>query len=132
MSAGRGLTDKQQLFCYEYVKCNFNAPVAYRKAYPNIKTDGAASAAATRLLKNVNVKKEIERIKQKVETKVLVTVEDVIRGIQHTIERALEVDQHSAVMKGYDLLGKHLAMYTEKQKVEHTNIPDKVQIEIVD
>lgn len=56
-----GLTAKQQLFCCIYIRC-FNATKAYQKAY------GAdyytAMSAGSRMLRNVKVKEEIQRMKQ--------------------------------------------------------------------
>ena len=55
------LTDKQRLFCCLYIKC-FNATKAYQKAY---KCDYmTALSAGPRLLGNVRVKEEIQRLKQ--------------------------------------------------------------------
>lgn len=55
------LTDKQRLFCCFYVRC-FNATKAYQKAYKvGIET---AMAAGPRMLGNVRVKNEIQKLKQ--------------------------------------------------------------------
>ena len=55
------LTDKQRLFCTYYTRC-FNATKAYQKAYG---VDYyTASAAGSRMLTNVKIKKEIFRLKQ--------------------------------------------------------------------
>lgn len=55
------LTDKQQLFCMYYLKY-FNATKAYQKAY---ECDYfTASASGSRMLGNVNIKSEIERLKK--------------------------------------------------------------------
>ncbi len=55
------LTEKQQLFCISYVRC-FNATKAYQKAYG---VDYAVAAVSgSRLLGNVKIKEEIQRLKQ--------------------------------------------------------------------
>ena len=55
------LTDKQRLFCVYYVRC-FNATKAYKKAYEcDYRT---ACGHGYELLKNVEIKKEILRLKQ--------------------------------------------------------------------
>lgn len=55
------LTEKQQLFCICYVRC-FNATKAYQKAYG---VDYAVAAVSgSRLLGNVKIKEEIQRLKQ--------------------------------------------------------------------
>ncbi len=55
------LTDKQRLFCIKYIRC-FNATKAYQKAY-GVDYD-TAMAAGSRMLRNVKVKEEIQRMKQ--------------------------------------------------------------------
>lgn len=54
-----GLTLKQKKFADEYI-ISGNATEAYKKAYPNVKSDKAAMAGASRLLRNVKVKTYIE------------------------------------------------------------------------
>lgn len=55
------LTDKQRLFCVYYVK-SFNATKAYQKAYEC--SYETACGHAHELLKNVEIKKEIQSLKQ--------------------------------------------------------------------
>lgn len=55
------LTDKQKLFCYYYVKY-WNATKAYQKAYDCNRA--TAMASGSRLLRNVNVSREIDRLKE--------------------------------------------------------------------
>lgn len=55
------LTDKQRLFCLHYVRC-FNATKAYQKAYGC--SYETAAAIGYRLLENVGVREEINRLKQ--------------------------------------------------------------------
>lgn len=53
------LTEKQRLFCIYYIE-NFNATKAYQKAYDcNYQT---AMSNASRMLRNANVKQEIDRL----------------------------------------------------------------------
>jgi phage terminase small subunit len=49
-----GLTPKQDRFVQEYL-ADPNGAAAYRRAYPSCKSDRAAEAAASRLLRNVKV-----------------------------------------------------------------------------
>lgn len=70
------LTDKQQLFCIYYIKC-FNATKAYQKAYG---VDYATAASiAYRLLENVGVKKEINRLKQERLNREFLTESDIFQ-----------------------------------------------------
>jgi len=59
-----GFTAPQRKFIREHVR-GLPAYQAYKKAYKNVKTDEAAHAASSRLLRNVKVKKEIARLQEK-------------------------------------------------------------------
>ena len=70
------LTEKQRLFCCLYIKC-FNAAKAYQKAYG---VDYATSVAAgSRLLRNVNIKNEIQRLKQNRLNREMLSEEDIFQ-----------------------------------------------------
>ena len=61
------LTEKQKRFCDEYL-IDLNATRAYMVAYPNVKKENTAAAAAARLLRNVKVATYIaERMKERQE-----------------------------------------------------------------
>ena len=61
------LTEKQKIFCDEYL-IDLNATRAYMVAYPNVKKESTAAAAAARLLRNVKVAAYIaERMKERQE-----------------------------------------------------------------
>lgn len=61
----KGLTDKQKIFVNEYL-IDLNATRAYKVAYPNCKTENAASAAASKMLRNVKVQEQIsEKMKER-------------------------------------------------------------------
>lgn len=70
------LTDKQRLFCCFYIKC-FNATKAYQKAYG---VDyPTAQAAGSRMLTNVKVKEEIQKLKQNRLNRELLSEEDIFQ-----------------------------------------------------
>ena len=46
------MTEKQKIFADEYL-IDLNATRAYKVAYPRVKSDETAAAAAARLLRNV-------------------------------------------------------------------------------
>lgn len=59
------MTEKQKIFADEYL-IDLNATRAYKVAYPRVKNDDVAAAAAARLLKNVKVAKYIaERMEER-------------------------------------------------------------------
>ena len=52
------MTRKQKIFADEYL-IDLNATRAYKVAYPSVKNDATAAAAAARLLRNVKVREYI-------------------------------------------------------------------------
>ena len=74
------MTDKQILFCNEYIK-DFNATRAYKTAYSKCKSDEVANAASSRLLRNVKVKEYIEQLKEELKAQGKVTQEMIIQEL---------------------------------------------------
>lgn len=60
------LTEKQKIFCREYIY-DWNGTRAYKAAYPDVKKEESAKAAASRLLANVNISEYIELIQKDLE-----------------------------------------------------------------
>ena len=70
------LTDKQRLFCLQYVRC-FNATKAYQKAYGC--SYMVANAEGYKLLVNPRVKEEIQRLKQNRLNREMLSTEDIFQ-----------------------------------------------------
>ena len=70
------LTDKQRLFCCLYIKC-FNAVKAYQKAYGVDYI--TACGNASKLLKSIEIKNEIQRLKQNRLNREMLSEEDVFQ-----------------------------------------------------
>jgi len=70
------LTDKQRLFCLHFVKC-FNATKAYQKAYKCEYSTAAGQGYA--MLKNAEIKKEIDRLKQEKMNQVFLSESDIFQ-----------------------------------------------------
>jgi phage terminase small subunit len=68
---------RHKLFAQEYVK-DGNGAQAYRRAGYKVKTDHAATNAASRLLANVGIQAEIERLKEIVTKKAQITSVEVL------------------------------------------------------
>ena len=74
------MTDKQIIFANEFL-IDLNGTRAYKEAYPHVKNDNTAAAAATRLMNVPDVKEYIEkRIKDRLE-RIEVTQDDVIQEL---------------------------------------------------
>ncbi|MBD5473658.1 MAG: phage portal protein [Lachnospiraceae bacterium] len=70
------LTDKQRLFCCLYIKC-FNATKAYQKAYGVDYI--TACGNASKLLKSIEIKNEIQRLKQNRLNREMLSEEDIFQ-----------------------------------------------------
>ena len=71
------MTDKQRKFCDEYI-IDCNATRAYKAAYPNIKTDGAAAACAAKLLKIAKIKEYIDGQLEKISNSKIADAKEVM------------------------------------------------------
>lgn len=74
------MTDKQKIFADEYL-IDLNATRAYKVAYPHVKNDKTAAAAAARLLRNVKVQKYIEERMQDRQKRTEITQDRVLQEL---------------------------------------------------
>lgn len=124
------LTAKQERFITEYL-IDLNATGAYRRA-GYIAKGNAAEVNASKLLRNAKVAKMIQIAMDARAQKVGITADYVLQTIQNTIERCSQAEQvkdpdgtvsgeykfdSSAVLKGCELLGKHLKLFTDKTEI---------------
>ena len=133
------MTDKQKIFADEYLK-DLNGTRAYKVAYPNVKKDSVASAAAVRMLRNVKVKTYIDDQLEKMHNErtadaqeILEYLTAVMRGEQQeqTLvgegmgEQSIKNIDVSAKdrLKAAELLGKRHALFTDKTEMTVTEVP---------
>jgi len=142
------LTDKQEQFCQEYL-IDLNATQAAIRAGYSEKT---ANEQGARLLANVSIQARLKELQDARQQRVQVDQDYVLKTILDTIERCKQAEpvmikedgewvetgeykfDANAVLKGAELLGKHLAMWTDKTKIEgelnvNTTLNEKVSPE---
>lgn len=128
------MTEKQKIFADEYL-IDLNATRAYKVAYPNVKNDAVAAAAAARLLRNVKVKnyiadrmEEIHNEKTADAQEVIEYLTSVLRGESTAQEIVVEgtgdgcseartmekSPSEKERLKAAELLGKGYALFTDK------------------
>ena len=122
------LTPKQSMFVREYL-VDLNATRASIRAGYSAKT---AEQQGPRLLGNVGVAAAIQAAMDKRATKVEISAEYVLAGIKRVTERCETAEpvldregretgewtfQANAALKGYELLGKHLKLFTDRTEV---------------
>lgn len=140
------LTAKQQRFVDEYL-IDLNATQAAIRAGYSVKT---ANEQAARLLANVSVQETVQQRMADRQKRTEVDQDYVLMTIKETIERCRQVVpvltkdgeetgefkfEPNAVLKGAELLGKHLKMWTDKTEHSGPNggsIPTSLTIEFVE
>jgi phage terminase small subunit len=108
------MTPKQQLFVCEYL-VDLNATQAAIRAGYSAKT---ARSIGSELLTNPDIAAAVQAAADKRSAKAEITAQAVLQNIQRIATRAEADDDWQAALKGNELLGKHLKLFTEK--VEHT------------
>lgn len=146
------LTPKQQMFVKEYL-IDLNATQAAIRAGYSEKTAGQQGE---RLLKNVEIADAVQKQMDKRSKDTEITANYVLETIQETIERCRQAKpvldrkgdhiyvgtpggeikpaytfDSNAVLKGCELLGKHLKLFTDKTEVELSGSVEVRRIELV-
>lgn len=129
------MTPMQELFVREYL-VDLNATQACIRAGYSAKT---AEQQGPRLLGNVGVAAAIQAGMDKRAKKIELSADYVLRGIMRVTDRCEQAEpvldkegkptgeytfQAGAALKGYELLGKHLKLFTEK--IEHSGVIEQL------
>ena len=128
------LTEKRKLFADEYL-IDLNASRAYQSAYPRVKNSDVAAAAASRLLKDADVKQYISEQMDKIHSDKTADAQEVIeyltsvlrgesQGTEIVVEGTgdgcseartiLKAPSEKERLKAAELLGKRYALFTDK------------------
>lgn len=123
------LTPKQEMFCREYLVDLCATQAAIRAGY-SAKTAGSMSV---KLVAKSAIQQRIQELRVEREKRVSVTADYVLTSIVDTMERCKQAEpvldreglptgefkfDSGAVLKGAELLGRHLAMWTDRQRIE--------------
>ena len=131
-----GMTEKQKIFADEYI-IDLNATRAYKAAYPSVKKDNVASAAASRMLANVKVKAYIDEQLEKLKSERVADQQEVMEYLTAVMrgektEPLLVLDGEGkqkvvdaippvqARTKAAELLGKRYRLFTDKVELDAT------------
>ena len=109
------MTEKQKIFCEEYI-VDLNATRAYKAAYPNVKNDNTAAAAAARLLRIVNVREYIDTRLEEKAGALVAKQDEVLQYLTEVLRDDYETTKSR--LKAAELLGKRYALFTEKVTAE--------------
>jgi phage terminase small subunit len=117
------LTPKQAMFCKEYIIDLNGTQAAIRAGY----SQKTARQIADQLLSKLDIQQYVQSLMDKRVERTEITADYVLNGIKETIEKCSQAVKAAdgdykfdsgAVLKGYELLGKHLKLFTDK--TEHT------------
>lgn len=117
------LTDKQRRFCEEYLT-DLNGTQAiiragYQTKYPN--------RIAFQMMENPAIRIAIDGLRNQRSKTTDVTKDFVLKKIQRAIAKADEDNNHNAVLRGLELLARHLGMFIERTEISG---PDGKAIEL--
>lgn len=116
------MTIKQE----KYIQCLISGDsqrVAYRKAYPSSEkwTDKSVDNKASKLFKKAEIQARLAEVQEKIvkniEQEGIFNATDVLRNI-YDIIIANKEESPQVALKGLELYGKHLKLFTDK--VEHS------------
>ncbi len=112
----RGLTDKQELFCSEFIK-DLNAIAAAKRAgYGKL----SAERNAYKFLKHDIIRKRIEQLKETSFKRAAIDADDILRRLVRIADRTEQEGDFNAAIRSLELLGKHKALWTDKTVNETT------------
>lgn len=113
----RPLTQKQEMFCLEYLKAG-NASEAYRIAYNAGANAATSQRNAKTLLGNTKIATRIAELRAPAVAKAQITFESHLARLEAISQRAQELEQMSAACAAEVARGKAAGLYVDK--VEHT------------
>lgn len=106
------MTPKQKQFVKEYL-IDLNATQAATRAGYSAKT---ANEQGARLLANVSVAQAVQKGMDERAKRTEITADYVLAGIVDVVKRAKADNEKQHELKGLELLGKHLELFTDKMK----------------
>lgn len=107
------LTPKQEAFVREYLVDLNATQAAIRAGYKQ----GTAHVTGCENLRKPKVAERIQELMDERSEKTEITADFVLETIRDTIVTAQRDEQHQHVLKGCELLGKHLKLFTDKTEV---------------
>jgi len=108
------LTNKQEMFCKEYL-IDLNATQAAIRAGYSKKT---AKQMGTENLAKPVLAKYIQDSMDKRSEKVETDAEWVLKGIKDLTDDLIQSDSPQHAYKGYELMGKHHKLFTDKFEID--------------
>ncbi len=117
----RGLTVKQEAFCFAYIENGGNASAAYKASY-NVKkaTDKTVNEQASLLLKHPKISARLKELRGSSQKRHEMTVDDIVTELEEAreIAKTLLIPNAGAMVAAS--LGKAKVLGLIKDKIEHS------------
>lgn len=111
MKGGGIVTERQERFCIEFVRCG-NATEAYKAAGYKPKSDNAAAVNASKLLRNTKMQEHITELREKMDSEKILDARQR-RILLSEIAKAKGQD----AVRALDVLNKMDGMYINKTQL---------------
>jgi phage terminase small subunit len=111
------LSKRQEEFCQQFLVDMNATKSAVRSGY----TETTAKANCGRMLADPKVKARIDELKAERIKRVQIEADDVIERLVRIANKSEEEGDWHATIRATELLGKHLAMFTDKSKIQIEN-----------
>lgn len=127
------LSDKQRVFCEEYLKDLNATQAAIRAGYASKN----AKQVAYQLMENQAIRIAIDGLRAERSNHSDVTKDFVLRGIQKALRLAEEAGNLNALLRGHELLARHLGMFVERTEIsgpdgEAIKMEQKIKEDVAD
>jgi phage terminase small subunit len=106
------LTAKQETFVGEYLKDLNGTQAAIRAGY----SAHTANEQAAQLLAKLSIQQAVQQGKDDRSRRTQITQDSVLTGIRDIVDATRQA-QPSVALRGLELLGKHLGLFTEKHEI---------------
>ena len=114
-----GLTEMQAQACREFIKDLNQKQALIRAGYK----ENFAAKKSAEVFKKAEVQQYIKALQKTLARRTGISPEEVVRRIMRIATHAEQEGEWNAALRGMELLGRHLAMFTDKQQVEHSQNP---------
>jgi phage terminase small subunit len=111
------LSSKQEEFCNQYLVDLNATQSAVRSGY----TETTARANCGRMLADPKVKARIDELKVERIKRTQIEVDEVIDRLLRVADKSEDEGDWHASLRAIELLGKHLAMFSDKTKIQIEN-----------
>lgn len=116
MSKSKELTKKEKIFFREYLVDLNAAHAAIRAGY----SKNTAKQIGYNMLNKPSVAAAVQEAMDKRAKKTEITAEYVLKGIKEVTESAIKGGELNNALRGFELMGKHLKLFTEVHEQHHT------------